>query len=47
MENNPHGFDDLHDEENRFFSSDDEDNPAMYEALPMSGVSTPCASCTG
>jgi hypothetical protein len=29
MDNNPHGSDDSHDEENGFFSSD-EDDPAMY-----------------
>ena len=29
MDNNPHGLDDSHDEENGFFSSD-EDDPAMY-----------------
>lgn len=30
MDNNPHGSHDSHDEENAFFSSDDEDDPAMY-----------------
>jgi hypothetical protein len=30
MDNNPNGSDDSHDEENGFFSSDGEDDPAMY-----------------
>jgi hypothetical protein len=43
MDNNPHGSDDSHDEENGFFSSDGEDDPAMYGIRLESFLSLSCA----